>query len=96
MSKLSDISNTIPSILRTHHREITIGAETWYFGELVHKGDESSVIWEWHMHVKVPGRDDSEEPLIIWCRKSLLRADHVPLRLVGNRLSPWRREAWQW
>ena len=46
VSKLSDISGTIPLILRTYHWEIAAGAGTGYFGKTVREEDADTVIWE--------------------------------------------------
>ena len=44
VSKLSDINDTIPPILRTHHRKIAVGAGARYFEKLVREGDAATII----------------------------------------------------
>ena len=44
VSKLSDINDTIPPILRTHHRKIAVGAGARYFEKPVCEGDAANII----------------------------------------------------
>ena len=42
-------------------------------------GAPSTAGWEWQMHVQMPSQKDTQNPLLIQCRRGFFQADHIQL-----------------
>lgn len=103
VSKLNDISNLIPPFITVHYQNIATGRRG-FTGLSVDEQHANTGSWEWQMHVRRPSLNDTQDPLLIRCRRGLFRSDYVKLtqsylwvidcRRGGGRYSngPWEDE----
>ena len=78
VSKLADIGHLISPFIRSYYINVATG-RLGHNGLPVDVGAPSTAGWEWQMHVQMPSQKDTQNPLLIQCRRGLFRADHIQL-----------------
>ena len=78
VSKLKDMSDLIPPFIKVHYQVVAAGGQI-HSVPSVREGVANNVGWEWQMHVQRPGQKDTDDPLLIRCRRGLFRSDCAQL-----------------
>ena len=79
MIDLEQIRNLIPTVISSHYEDIA-GGGAGYYGTVVREDRQGARVWEWQMHVSIPGRVDAQDRLLIRYKRGLFCTDCVGLR----------------
>ena len=64
VSKLRDISGSIPLVFKEHHWEVA-GVGMGYYGVPVRKESADSIIWKWQMHIQRLSQNDIQNHFMV-------------------------------
>ena len=71
---LEQIGSLISTIISSHYKDIA-GGGAGYYSTVVREDGQGARVWEWQMHVSIPGRVDTHDLLLIRYRRGLFRTD---------------------